>query len=259
MQDVKFFYEGKNFVVVGASSGIGKQIALDLSQAGANVLCLARRVKKIEQMKVEQGLGKIIPAFIDVISATADDWDAIIKNFVKSYGKISGGVYTAGITGLTTLRCFEEDLAKRIMDTSYWGMLRFIQVATKKRFVYDGSSFIVFSSTAAHLGNEGLIAYAASKSAVMSAVQSIAKDIYKNRHRINSISPGFVDTPMVHDVDTTDFNVYEKVKPAFLLGEGTVDKVSGMVLFLLSSKSDWITGTDIVIDGGQLLHGGGCK
>ena len=79
MSEVTFNYECKNFVVCGASSGIGKQIALELSQAGANVLCLARRVEVMEQMKSEQGAGKIIPAFVDVTAATPKDWDAIFK------------------------------------------------------------------------------------------------------------------------------------------------------------------------------------
>ena len=254
MQEVNFNYEGKNFVVVGASSGMGKQIAIELSQAGANVLCLARRVEVMEQMKSEQGAGKIIPAFVDVTAATSKDWDTVIKNFVGEYGKINGGVYTAGITGLTPLRRWNEELAQKIMDTSYWGMLRFIQSAAKKRVSAEGSSFVVFSSNAAYNATQGLMVYSSAKSAVLIAVKTIVKEISQDRHRINSISPGWVKTEMT-EIYSSEFGMNEQIKNSFRLGEGDAKKISGMVLFLLSDRADWITGADIIIDGGQLLGG----
>lgn len=250
MQNVQFNYQGKNFIVVGASSGMGKQIALELSQAGAKVLCLARRVEIMEQMRSEQGAGKIIPAFVDVMEATSKDWDAIIKNFVGEHGKINGGVYTAGVGGLTAFRRWNDELAKNIVDTSYWGMLRFVQSAVKKRFAVEGASFVVFSSIAAHLGEQGQLIYSSAKSAVKSAVKVIAKEISPDKHRINCISPGWVKTEMTA---TDEFDIAQRRKDMFWLGEGTADKVSGMVLFLLSDRADWITGTDVVVDGGQLL------
>ena len=253
MNDVNFSYEGKNFVVVGASSGIGKQIAIELAQTGANVLCLARRVEVMGKMKSEQGTGKIIPAFVDVTAAKPTDWDAIIKNFVNEYGKISGGVYTAGVGGIVAFRKFSDDYAQRLMDTNYWGMLRFLQSATKKRFAFDGSSFVVFSSAAAYIANQGQVLYASSKSAVQTAVRIIAKEVSPNKHRVNSISPGWVMNTGMADQQADEFGIPHQSQKAFLLGEGNPDKVSGMVLFLLSSRTDWITGTDIIIDGGQIL------
>ncbi len=253
MNDVNFSYEGKNFVIVGASSGIGKQIAIELAQTGANVLCLARRVEVIEQMTSEQGTGKIIPGFVDVTAAKSADWDTIIKNFVKEYGKISGGIYTAGVGGIVAFRKFNDDYAQRLMDTNYWGMLRFLQSATKKRFAFDGSSFVVFSSAAAYVANQGQVLYASSKSAVQTAVRIIAKEVSPNKIRLNSISPGWVMNTEMASQQAEDFGIPQQSQKAFLLGAGNPDKVSGMVLFLLSSRADWITGTDIVVDGGQLL------
>ena len=255
MEDVKFNYSGKNFIVVGASSGMGKQIALELSQAGAIVLCLARRVEIMEEMKTEQGAGKIIPAFIDVVAATSKDWDAVIKNFVTEYGKISGGVYTAGIGGVTVFKNWSDDLAQRMMTTSYWGMLKFFQSAVKKRFANDGSSYIGFSSTAAYAPGQGQLIYASSKSAVQTAVKVIAKEIGANKHRINTISPGWIMDTGMSTEHANNYGIPQEVTNSFLMGEGHADKVSGMVLFLLSSRADWITGRDIVVDGGQLLGG----
>ena len=216
-------------------------------------MCLARRVEIMEEMKSSQGSGKIIPAFVDVISAKPSDWDAVIKNFVGEYGKISGGVYTAGIGGNTAFRNWNEDFAQRIMDTSYWGMLRFAQSASKKKFSFGGASFVVFSSIAAHLGECGQFIYAGVKSAVIASVKVIAKEIAKNFQRINSISPGWVNTEINKSLSSLEFGVMERRKAKFWLGEAEADRVSGMVLFLLSDRADWITGTDIIVDGGQIL------
>lgn len=253
MKEVNFCYEGKNFVVVGASSGIGQQIALELAQAGANVLCLARRVEAMERMTENQGKGKIIPEFVDVTASKSADWDKLIRNFVQEYGKISGGVYTAGIGGVTVFRAWKEEVAQAHMNTHYWGMVRFLQSATKKRFALDGASFVTFSSSAAYSANQGQLFYASAKSAVQRAVKIIAKEISPNRQRVNSVSPGWVMNTDMSNEQAREFGIPENSSKAFLLGEGTVDKVSGMVLFLLSDRADWITGTDIIIDGGQLL------
>jgi len=242
--EVKFDYSGKNFVVVGASSGIGKQIALELSQAGANVLCLARRVELIEQLKNFQGAGKIFSGFIDVTKFS----DEVINNFIGEHGKFDGAIYTAGVAGLTPLRQFDENLAEKIMNTSYWGMLKFIQSTAKKSASVKGASFIVFSSVAAHCGEKGQLIYSAAKSAVTASVKVIAQEIAKNNFRINSISPGWIDTEI--NSGAAAFGV-EKSKN--LLGAGNVEDVSGIVLFLLSDRAKWITGADFVVDGGQLL------
>lgn len=257
MQEVTFNYSGKNFVVVGASSGIGKQIALELAQAGANVLALARRTELIEQLKEQQGAGKIIPNFVDVTVAKPADWDNIMKNFVKEYGKISGGVYTAGVGATTVFRSWNDDLAQSEMNTSYWGLLRFLQAATRKRTAFDASSFVVFASTAGYVGPSGLLVYASAKAAVQTSVKVIARELGNNRHRVNSISPGWITNTGMTTSTEHEFGMSDSVKNSMLLGEGNADKVSGMVLFLLSDRADWITGTDIIVDGGQLLCGGG--
>lgn len=256
MKEVNFCYEGKNFVVVGASSGIGKQIAIELAQSGATVLCIARRKELMEQMAVQESPGKIIPTYADVTKTTSSDWDEIFKNFTERFGKLNGGVYTAGVVGLTSLRAWNDNLAKKIIDTSYLGMLYFMRSVTKKRFISDGSSFVVFSSVAAYTGYKGLLFYSSIKAAVQTAVKSMAKELACQKHRINSISPGWLTDTEMTSVEKDSFSNREILASNIILGEGSKDKVSGMALFLLSNRADWITGTDIVIDGGMMLGGG---
>lgn len=255
MNEVSFSYEGKNFVVVGASSGIGKQIALELSQAGANVLCIARRTELIEQMAFQESPGKIIPMYADVTKTTSADWDKIFEDFTERFGKLNGGVYTAGVVGLTSLRAWNDRLAKNIIDTSYTGMLYFMRSVTKKRFISDASSFVILSSVAAYTGYKGLLIYSSIKAAVQTAVKSMARELACQGHRINSISPGWLTDTEMTSIDKDIFSNREILASNIILGEGSTYKVSGMALFLLSNRADWITGTDIVVDGGMMLGG----
>ena len=253
MKDVKFQFEIKNFVVVGASSGMGRQITLDLAEAGAHVLAVARNEERLQE--VQKSFPDLIEVqSLDVLEAGPEEWDCVLGEFVEKYGKGHGGGYTAGISGMTSLRMFDEDLAHNIVDTSFWGMISFIRQITKKKIAEKGASFVVFSSIAAHIGNQGQFAYTAAKGAVLSSVRAIAKEICRAQQRINSVSPGWVETNMTHEAAQGDGVVQtQRVFQRYLLGTGQPEDVSGTVLFLLSDAARWITGTDIVVDGGSLL------
>ncbi|WP_290710199.1 SDR family oxidoreductase [Anaerovibrio sp.] len=248
MEDLEFHFENKNFVVVGASSGLGRRIALDLAQSGAKVLAVGRNKQRLEAVESEFP-DKIFPVSLDVLNAEDGDWESILSEFVSEYGKFHGAVYTAGITGVSAIRSYDKQLAKSIVDTSLWGMINFLHMISKKKYAEKKSSYVSFASVAAHCGNKGFFAYSAAKGAVISAVRSIAKEISREGHRINSISPGWVQTEMTDGAEGAQAEGFGR----YLLGIGRPEDVSGMALFLLSDAARWITGTDIVIDGGFVL------
>ena len=117
--NINFDFTGKNFVIVGASSGIGKQTAIELARSGANVLAIGRNIERLGQLK-NICPTQIFTMSLDVIDAEQDDWAKLFSNFVSAVGKIDGGVYSAGIVGLTPLNSFDRELAHRIFDTSFW-------------------------------------------------------------------------------------------------------------------------------------------
>ena len=253
MGDVSFDFKGKNFIVVGASSGIGFQVAVELVKAGACVLAIGRNRERLQTLQ-DTAEGQIVTTNLDVTTATKETWDAILKNFIKTDGRLDGGVYTAGITGMTVLRSLDMEQARKIMDTNYWGMLGFMQAASSKRFSKEGSSYVLFSSVAAHMGPKGKLVYGASKAAISLSVKSMAREISKRGCRVNSISPGWIESPMTRsyaDIAT----VPQHVQASQHLGPGNVTDISGVALFLLSDRSRWMTGTDVVVDGGELLGG----
>ncbi len=244
--DISYDFTGKNFVVTGASSGIGRQIAADLAAANAKVLAIARREEELGELQ-KQYKDNIVTGICDV--RQYDKLEECIKAFVTACGKLDGCVHVAGIIDITPLKSYDEASAKAIMDVSFWAGMKLLQLVTKVSYANRGTSNVLFASASASRGQKGFFAYSAAKAAVKVAVQSAAKEISAKQHRVNSISPGVVDTKM-----TTKYELVrdQSYIDQHLIGTGTTCDVSGVALFLLSSRSGWITGTDVVVDGGFL-------
>lgn len=247
MQDIQFHFSGRNYVVVGASSGLGRQMAQDLAAAEAHVLAIARNTERLLSLQ-QQFPDKISTVTLDVLTATVEDWESTITSYVQEFGKVHGGIYTAGITGISTLKAFDPQTAHAIMDTSFWCMVQFIQCITQKRYAMEGASYVVLSSSAAYHAPEGLFAYSAGKAAVKTAVQSLAKELSRKKQRINSISPAWIETPMT--VNHIQYEHTQSPQNHYRLGPGHPGDVSNLALFLLSDAARWMTGTDIIVDGG---------
>jgi NAD(P)-dependent dehydrogenase (short-subunit alcohol dehydrogenase family) len=243
VSEVTYDFSGKNFAVTGASSGIGRRVALELAEAGARVLAVARRITELEMLRAESAL--IFPGACDVL-----DYDSLEKTltlFIAAHGKLHGGVHAAGITAFTPLRAYDEATAKSVVDVSFWAGVKFVQLCAKTAAAAPGSSYVLFSSASGHRGEKGMFAYSAGKAALRIAVKSLAKELSAKKHRVNTVSPGFIRTNM-----TDGSFVSEDLLNKYLLGLGEPADVSGAVLFLLSERAAWITGTDMLVDGGYL-------
>ena len=254
--NVNFDFSRKNFVVVGASSGIGRQTALELSMSGANVLAIGRNLERLDALRKNSPISlikhppRIFIEQLDVTTATADEWSSALENFTSAVGRINGGVYTAGIWGLTPLNSFDTNFARKIFDTSFWGAVNFVQAATRKRFADNGASFVLMSSIAGDFAGKGLFAYSAAKAAIQSAVKSFSAEIVHSKHRINSIAPAMVQTEMMKN---EMYAPSGEIISRHLLGLGKPTDVSGMILFLLSDRASWITGQNFFVDGGYVV------
>lgn len=244
---MNFDFTGERYVVTGASSGIGRQITLDLAAAGAKILAIARNKERLTEVSGHFP-DRIITYSVDVCDV--DKLEDSIKNFVETHGKLNGGVHAAGIAGLTTLKSFDRDLAYKIMQVNFWAGVDLLKLITKSKYGLNGTSTVMFSSIAAILNARGVFAYSASKSAVNSFVKTAAKEINMKKHRVNSILPGWVNTQMAINYEA--WSDVESIEKNTLLGNGEPIDISGMVLFLLSDSARWITGNNIVVDGGYL-------
>jgi NAD(P)-dependent dehydrogenase (short-subunit alcohol dehydrogenase family) len=247
MSQVKFDFSGKNIVVTGASSGIGRQIALDLAEAGAMVLGIGRRTDALAAIQ-SQFPDKIFAVQCDV--TIFSDLETAISSFVARCGKLNGCVHAAGISGLTPLKVFDPVLAQRILEVSLWSAVKLVQIVTKVKYSEKGTSSVLISSVSASTGEKGMLAYSAAKAGVRTAVKVLAKEVAPKGHRVVSVSPGWVKTGMTGQISQVVDT--ENVEDRHLLGCGKPEDVSGVVLFLLSDRTSWMTGTDIVVDGGYL-------
>lgn len=247
MSQVKFDFSGENYVVTGASSGMGKQITVELAEAGARVLAIARGETALKELQA------LYPNNIFIAAVDVCDYEKLasfIADFVKENGKLNGAVHAAGIVSLTALKLYDEVEAQKIFETSFWAGIKLIQVCTKSKYSLKNSSYVLFSSAGSHNAAKGMFAYASAKAAIRVAVRSLAKELCNRGIRINTVSPGWVKSNMTDKLDET--NNTEAILEKHLLGVGHVEDVSGTILFLLSDRSSWITGTDIIIDGGYL-------
>lgn len=249
MSDTIWDFRGRRFAVVGASSGIGRQIAMELVSAGAEVLAIARSQERLDNLAAQSSL--ITTAQLDVTKASREDWATVLGAYVSAHGKLYGGVYTAGITGLTPLRSYDEELARNILETSFWGAVYALQGMSKRNVSESGAAFVLFSSTAWKTCEKGMFAYSAAKAALVAAVRSFAHDLARDKKRINSISPGYVRSAMT-ERSAALTGTPEHIIQKHLLGIGEPEQVTGMVLFLLSNRADWITGEDFIVDGGYM-------
>ena len=245
LSKVCFDFTGERYVVTGASSGMGRQIVLDLANSGAQVLGIARNKERLAEVQ-SHFPDKIFTASVDVCDV--EKLEGAIKEFVEAHGKLNGGVHAAGINGLTTLKNFDQEFANNIMKVNFWAGVDLVKLITKSKYGMNGTSTVLFSSIATLLNAKGVFAYSASKIAINSFVKTAAKEISSKKHRVNSILPGWVDTQMTKSSESyTDFDT---VFGKNLLGRGNTTDVSNAVLFLLSDAANWITGGNIVVDGG---------
>ncbi len=247
MSKVVFEFTDEKYVVTGATSGMGKEVALELAAAGAKVLAIGRNAESL--FKIQNEFPKnIFPAQLDVCDSEA--LEQAVKVFVSEQGKLNGGVHAAGIYEITPIKNYDVNVAKNIMEISFWAGMKLLQLVTKAKYSENGTSTVLFSSAYAFSHAKGMLAYSAAKAAMNSGIQVAAKEICPKKHRVNTIVPGWVKTPMTENA--SEVAPSNEIFGRTLLGIGTPDNVTGMVLFLLSSRASWITGSTVVVDGGYL-------
>lgn len=248
MGKARFDFQGERYVVTGASSGMGRQVTLELAEAGACVLAIGRRMERLAEVQA-YAPERIFPAVCDVCHRA--ELEKAVADFVAVHGKLNGGVHAAGITEFTPLQSYDVETAHRIMDTSFWAGVEVMRLVTRAKYGMRGTSTVLFSSVAAQAPVGGNMVYAAAKNAMNAAIRAASKEICRKGHRINGVMPGWVRSPMTKQAEEDGTNI-ESFQNQELLGFGTPEDVSGMVLFLLSDRARWMTGVIIPVDGGYL-------
>ena len=243
-------FEGKKVLVTGASSGIGRAISIELSRRGADLILMGRNKERLDETfeLLHSGNHTIIVLDLNEISAIYPK----IKTFSQEYGRIYGLCHSAGIAETRSLNSIKADNFISMLNINLLSGIELCR-AIGRRNVMDeeGGSILFISSVDALIGKPGQIAYSASKGAVNSAVRAMAIELVRKKIRVNSLSPGLVRSDMTNKAfSRLSEQQISKLEGAFPLGIGSPEDVARAAVFLLAPQNTWITGSNLVIDGG---------
>jgi len=250
-----FSLEGRLILVTGASSGIGRECAIACSKAGATVVILGRDPSRLnETLALMHQPDRHIMYVSDLLEF--DKAEGIVKECVMQNGRIDGLINCAGISTTLPLNAISPEKTQHFFETNVSGPLNLTKHVIKiSNFSLTGGSIVFISSIMGLAGENGKTLYSLTKGALISAVRSMAIELAKRKIRVNSVSPGVVDTPMSKSaVYNKDEESFQRILALHPLGLGMPEDVANACVFLLSDASRWITGTNLVLDGGYLAR-----
>ncbi|MCS5707925.1 SDR family oxidoreductase [Candidatus Berkiella cookevillensis] len=232
-------FENKVVVITGGNSGIGKAIAKSFYVQGAKIVVFGRDQSKLQSVATEFS-GNITTVQGDVTKLS--DLDKLYKTVNDIHGKVDILVANAGIAGGQIIDEVDEHHFDEIMNINLKGAYFTVQKAVP--FLKSNASVVMISSMACHGGWKGLSVYSAAKAAISVLAKSFSADLINRGIRVNSISPGFTDTPIF-----TDKNVIPVASELVPIKRfATPEEIADAAMFL--SSNQYIVGIDLLIDGG---------
>jgi NAD(P)-dependent dehydrogenase (short-subunit alcohol dehydrogenase family) len=251
-----FSLEGKNILITGASSGIGKVCAIECAKAGSNLILLGRDLERLkatydEVEQISNKSGQIHHLFSIDLDFEQNRINSVIEEAVEKIGKLSGFIHAAGIEKTLPVSAMKSVDYGDLFRVNVFSGFELVKIISKKKNSSDNASFVFISSITAVIGRSGLSGYSATKGAIVASVRSMAIELSAKNIRINCVSPGTVLTPMmINYLNSIPVEDQEKRKEGFPLGLGQPEDVAYACIYLLSEASKWVTGQNLVVDGG---------
>lgn len=241
-------------IVTGATSGIGKATAIALAAAGAKVVLAGRRETEGAAVlsTIEQAGG--VACFVKTDAARESDVEALVEFTLNKFGRLDMAFNNAGIELLASTLDASEDGYRRVFDVNVWGVLTSMKRQIPAMLQTGGGAIVNTSSVGGRVGFAGAAVYVASKHAVEGLTKAAALEFAKQGVRINAVSPGAIETPMLDRFAHQD-EVRAHLTALHPVGRfGKPEDIARAVLYLLDPASDFVTGISLAVDGGFLAQ-----
>lgn len=249
------FTADQQFIVTGASSGIGECVALLLNELGATIISIGRNQDRLDGMRARANYPERVFCERKDLAEDISGLPSYVKSLKEKYGKFSGLAYCAGIGVLSPAQMLELDTAKRLFATNYFAPLFFTKgFIDRRNNIGRGCSIVHVSSIDAVLSTKGQCLYAGSKAALATSMKTLSREVSALGVRINCVSPSMVDTPMAHSHAAEDLGISEaKQILMYPFGWAKPIDIANFIVYLLSDKSRFVSGQNYIVDSGGML------
>jgi NAD(P)-dependent dehydrogenase (short-subunit alcohol dehydrogenase family) len=239
---------GKTILITGASSGIGRATAILCSQMGATLILTGRTASKLEEvysMLYGDNHRKIV---LDL------EHPESVNKLIDVIDGLDGLLHSAGITNPLPFAYTKSDDLSRVMKINFEIPFSITRELIRSKKIRKNSSIVFVSSLMGlNSGMKGGSSYSASKGAISAFIRVLALEFASKNIRVNAVCPGMVKTDFINDGFFSQEQL-EADELKYPLGYGSPEQVASSIVFLLGSGSSWITGTNLVIDGGATLN-----
>ncbi|MER0449323.1 glucose 1-dehydrogenase [Streptomyces sp. Edi4] len=246
--------EGKVALITGATGGIGVETAELFAQEGARLVItdVAREPLQKLARRIEAGGAEVATAHLDVSSAR--EWEEVTALVRDRFGVLDVLVNLAGILDWPGIEDTREEVWDRVIDVNQKGTWLGMKAAMPLLRASGNASVINTSSVLGLVGSGAAAAYQASKGAVRLLSKTAAVEYARQGVRVNSIHPGVVATPMIQDLLEEQGDQQPDIQRTPMRRAGRADEVAPAILFLASDDSSFVTGSELVVDGGLTAH-----
>ena len=245
MQHNPFSLEDKTILVTGASSGIGRSIAVECSKMGAKIVLLGRNIERLEET-----LSKMSGRDHIIAQCDLTDYDAM-SSVVKKLPYLDGVVHNAGMGDRTPCKMIKSEKMELVMKTNFEAPVMLQKALIREKKINHSASIVFISSRAPFAPVNGNAIYSASKGAINAYAKVLGLEMSPQKVRVNCVCPAMILTELAKkDFEITNADYHEDEKRYPLKRYGNPEDVAYLVIYLLSDASSWMTGSSIDITGG---------